>query len=167
MKKNTWAIGALAITILIASCRKEDVRQENAAQNTVAVQAGNTSSWRSLGWESSRGENLATNFSRVLDSSITANVAKNGLVLVYKKSDLGIQSLPFQEKETNAYWYYQISKGTLRINSDNYGSEQNLSKQSFAYFVVTPEKLSELEAQGKSRFDLLQLSYEQAASLLK
>jgi hypothetical protein len=151
--------------LLIASCRKEDIQAKNTTNNLSAV--SNTAQWKSLSnWSSSKNEEITTYFSKVSDSSITSNVVNAGFVLVFKKNGSDIQSLPFQEKSSKTYWYYQVSKGSLRINSDN-NAGQNLNTQSFAYFIISPEKLSALEASGKTRPDLLQLSYEQAEVLLK
>jgi hypothetical protein len=151
--------------LLIAACKKEDVRPTNSVKNLLAI--SKTSQWQSFNnWSSAKADNVTTYFSKVSDSSITSNVVNAGLVLVYKKAGNDIQSLPFKEKDSKTYWYYQVSKGSVRINSDN-NAGQNLNAQSFSYFVISFEKLSSLEASGKTKFDLLQLSYEQAAALLK
>lgn len=165
MKKNTFVILSLGVTLLIASCKKEDV-PANRSANQTSVSVSTTSQWRALSWSSSKDENITTYSSKISDSSINNNIASSGLVLVFKKDNAGVESLPFQEKSSNAYWYYQVANGSVRINSDS-KSEQNLSGQSFSYFIITPEKLSALEAQGKTKVDLMQLSYEQAVALLK
>lgn len=162
MKKSTLAILGLGIILLIASCKKEDV-QTNTSTNTVSASAS-TSQWKSLGWTNSTSANTTTYFSKISDSSITSNVVSGGLVLVFKKNGSAIQSLPVQDN--NTYWYYQVSNGSVRVNGDN-GSEENVKAQLFSYFVITPEKLSSLQAQGKSKIDLMQLSYDQAVALLK
>ena len=100
------------------------------------------------------------------DSSVTADIVSNGLVLVYKKSGNDIESLPFQDRSSKVYWYYQVSKGSIRISGNNAAS-QNVSGQSFSYFVLTPEKIAALQSNGKTKLDLMQLSYDQAAALLK
>jgi hypothetical protein len=124
------------------------------------------SGWNSLSnWSALKTDSVTTYFSSVSDTAINADVAGSGLVLVYKKNGKDIQALPFQENGT--YWYYQISKGSLRINGDNSGSKQNFSGQTFAYFVLTPQQLSDLQIKGKTKFDLMQLSYNQALVLFK
>jgi hypothetical protein len=165
MKKNTFVMLSLGVTLLIASCKKEDV-PANASPNQASTSVTNTAQWKSLSWTSSKDENLITYSSKISDSSINNNIAASGLVLVFKKSSTGIESLPFQEKQSNIYWYYQVANGSVRINSDS-KSDQNLNDQSFSYFIITPEKLSALETQGKTKVDLLQLSYEEAVALLK
>jgi len=166
MKHYKLPLLGFALVLLIASCRKEDVRQTNEVDSITSGTA-TKAQWNSFGtWENSKAENVTTYYSKVADSSITTDVVNAGMVLVYKKSGNEIQSLPFQEKGSKTYWYYQASKGSVRINSDN-NDGQNLSAQSFTYYIVTPQQLSNLEANGKTKFDLLQMSFEQAASLLK
>lgn len=165
MKNFKLPFLGLALALLIISCKKEDVQQPGASQ--VSPSKVSSASWNSLNnWSSTSSDNTTTFFAKLSDSSITANVVSEGMVLVYKKSGNDIQSLPFQEKDGKTYWYYQVSNGSLRVNSDN-NSGQNLSAQSFSYFVITPQQLSDLEAQGKTKIDLLQLSYDQATALLK
>jgi hypothetical protein len=165
MKKNIFLTLGLGVTLLIASCKKEDV-PASASANQTAASVNNTAQWRSLNWTSSKDENITTYSSKISDSSINNNIAASGLVLVFKKDNAGVESLPFQEKSSNAYWYYQVANGSVRINSDS-KSEQNLNSQSFSYFIISPEKLSSLETQGKTKVDLMQLSYEEAVGLLK
>jgi hypothetical protein len=164
MKNHKFAFLGFGLMLLIASCRKEDIHAKNEPDNLSAV---SNTAWKSLGnWSSSTTEDVTTYFSKVSDSVITGNVVSAGFVLVFKKTGSDIQSLPFQEKDSKAYWYYQVSKESIQINCIN-NAGQNLNGQSFSYFIITPEKLSALEANGKTRLDLLQLSYEQAVVLLK
>jgi hypothetical protein len=165
MKSYKLPILGIGLMLLIASCKKEDVRQTNATAN--ASGASSKTQWSSISaWGNSTTENVSTYFSKLTDSSITGEVVNNGLVLVYKKTGSDIQLLPFQEKDGNTYWYYQVAKGSIRINSNN-NDGQNLTASTFTYFVVTPQQLSNLEAKGKTKFDLLQLSLDDATSLLK
>lgn len=152
--------------LLIISCKKEDVQKTATANNSLSNINLKSSQWNSLSnWSSSKTENITTYFSTLSDSAITAEVANAGLVLVYKKNGNDIQSLPFQEKDSKIYWYYQVSKGSIRISSDN-SDGQNLGSYSFSYFIFTPQQISFLEAKGKTKLNLLQLSYGQAASIL-
>jgi len=163
MKNYQVSLFGFALMLLIASCKKEDVQVKNTAASTVS----STSQWKSLtNWSNSGSDNQATVSSKISDSTITSNVAAGGLVLVFKKSGTDVQSLPFQQDNSKTFWYYQVSKGSVQINVDD-NSADNLNSQSFSYFVITPEKLSSLVANGKTRLDLLQLTYEQAAALLK
>ena len=164
MKNYKFSIWGLALMLIITSCKKEDVQKTNDADQT--SNTAKFKEWNFLNsWNSSATENITTYFSKITDSAITNDVARSGLVLVYKKSAEDIQSLPSHEKDTKAYWYYQVSKGSIRINIDN-NDGQNLSQQSFSYIIITPQQLSILEENGKSKFDLMQLSYDQASSLL-
>ena len=151
--------------LLMVSCRKEDVRQTSAQNASQNISKG--LQWSSLSdWSNVKTESVTTYFSKFSDSAVTADVASAGLVLVFKKNENSIESLPFQEKDGKTFWYYQVSKNAIRINSDDSNGE-NLDRQSFSYIIITPQKLSALEANGKTRSDLLQLSYEQAVALLK
>src|SRR5215213_5565606 len=166
MKNHKLPILGLALSFVIFSCKKEDIQKPDAKdQATASVSVSKTAIWNSLGnWASSTTENGTTYFSKIIDSTITSEVVESGLILVYKKSGNSIQALPFQEKDSKIYWYYQVSKGQVRINSDS-NAGLNLNQESFSYFIATPQQLSSLEASGKSKFDLMQFSYEQAASL--
>jgi hypothetical protein len=165
MKNYKLPFLGFAFVLLIASCKKEDIKAKNTSDNLPIV--SNAVQWKSLNdWSSSKGEDVTTYFSKVLDSSIKSSVVNEGFVLVFKKTGSDSQSLPFQEKDSKTYWYYQVSNGSIRINSDN-NAGQNLNVQLFSYFVIPPEKLTALEASGKTKLNLLQLSYEQAEALLK
>lgn len=166
MKNYKFPFMGFTLLLLIASCKKEDVRQ-TTSNDVSSATVSKTSQWNTLSnWSNSSTENVTTYFSKMTDSTVTSDVVNAGLVLVYKKSGSEIQALPFQEKDSKTYWYYQVSKGSIRINSDN-NDGQTLSAQAFSYIVFSPQQLSKLEASGKSKFDLLQLSYDQATSLLK
>jgi hypothetical protein len=163
MKNYQVSLFGVALMVLVVSCKKEDVQAKNTATSTVS----STIQWKSLkNWSSTGSDSQATLSSKVSDSSITSSVAAGGLALVFKKNGTDVQSLPFQENDSKTFWYYQISKGSVQINVDN-NSGDNLNSQAFSYFIITPEKLSSLEASGKTKLDLLQLSYEQAVALLK
>jgi hypothetical protein len=165
MKNYKLPLLGLSLVVLIASCKKEDVQAKNPDKNLSAV--SNTIQWRSLSdWSGLKAEDVTTYFSKISDSAITSSVVNSGFVLVFKKNGSDIKSLPFQEQNSNTYWYYQVSNGALRINSEN-NVGQNLITQSFSYFVIPPDKLSALEASGKTKMDLLQLSFEEAKTLLK
>ncbi len=163
MKNYRLSLAAFTFILVVASCRKQDVKADMPA----ASENAKVSKWAAPGnWSSSKGDNTTTYFSKISDSSVTADVVNEGFVLVFKKNGNDIQSLPLQESNNQTYWYYQVSKGAIRINSDN-NNGQTLNQQSFSYFVITPQQLSNLEASGKTKLELLQLSYEQAEALLK
>jgi hypothetical protein len=168
MKKKIFAVVGISAMIFASSCKKTDVSQDLASSNQTASAAAAAQTWTSLSsWTSAKQEKYTSNSATIQNANITDAVVKNGLVLVFKKSGSEIKSLPFQDKAANASWYYQIANGSITINSDNYGAAQNLNSQSFAYFIVTAEKLADLQAKGKSEIDLLALSYQDAAAILK
>jgi hypothetical protein len=165
MKNYKLPVLGFSLVLLMVSCKKEDVRQPSTQDASKNISKG--LQWNSLSdWSNLQTESVTTYFAKFSDTTITADVASAGLVLVFKKNENSIGSLPFQETDGKTYWYYQVSKNAIRINIDNSNGE-NLNQQSFSYFVITPQKLSALEANGKTRYDLLQLSYEQAITLLK
>jgi len=167
MKNYKLPVLGLVLILIIVSCRKEDIQKTNAESQAISSSGSiQTTKWTSINnWSLSTTENVATYFSKMSDTLIANEVAKSGLVLVYMKTGNEIQSLPFEEKDTKTFWYYQVSKGSIRINSDN-NDGQKLNQHSFSYLIITPQQLSTLEARGKTKFDLMQLSYEQAASVL-
>ena len=164
MKLFKIAFSILCIALL-ASCKKEDVAA-NTSANKASASVSGTAQWRSLNWTNSKDDSITTYSSKISDSSINENIASTGLVLVFKKNNSTVESLPAQDKDLNTYWYYQVANGAVTINGDS-KSDQNMSGQSFSYFVITFEKLSALEAQGKTKGDLLQLTYDEAVALLK
>lgn len=169
MKNYRLPLAGFAIVLLIASCKKQDVQLNSASKTTAisSVGATKTSGWNSLtNWSSAKNGNTTTYFSTISDTAITADVAKSGLVLVYTKNGSAVQSLPFQDKSTNTNWYYQVSKGSVRINGDNNAS-QNFSGQNFSYLVLTSQQLSSLQEKGKTKLDLMQMPYDQIQPLLK
>src|SRR5205809_1139513 len=92
------------------------------------------------------------------------------LVLVYKKSGSTVTALPYEEQAATGsyFWYYQVASGSLSITADAYdGAKTPSADQSFKYFVVSADKLAELEAQGHSKAELMKLTYENAAAILK
>lgn len=167
MKNYKLLLMGFALVLLITSCKKEDVKQLNTAAPTSASAANG--SWNSLNnWSTIKtDDSTVTHFSQIQDTAINAAVAQSGLVLVFKKEGEIIQSLPFQNKSTGTYWYYQISRGALRIDGSTSVSQGDFNGQNFSYFVFTPEQISNLEAKGKTKLELMQLTYDQALSVLK
>jgi hypothetical protein len=163
MKNFKLPVLISGLMLLAASCRKDDFKSEIPA--VPAEQNVTTEKWTALGnWSSSQAEKTTTYFTSIPDSAITADIAKAGMVLVYKKVGATVQSLPLQDG--NVSWHYQVSNGSIRINSEN-NIESNLSEALFSYFVITPGKLTQLEAAGKTKLDLLDLPYDQAVAILK
>lgn len=167
MKNYKLPLVGFALVLFVSSCKKEDVRQANTPNSPSSSSV--SGAWNSLNnWSTIKANDSATTyFSQITDTAISAAVAKSGLVLVFKKDGEAIQSLPLLDKSTGTYWYYQVSKGALRIDGNIAGSQGNFNGQSFSYFVLSPEQISNLEGKGKTKFDLMQSTYAQAVALFK
>ena len=168
MKKHRFFILGLSAAMLFTACRKNDVQvPETASEKTEAA----VNSFRTLStWESQPEENYTVNSTSIADAGITASVASKGLVLVYKKTAKGVEALPQEEQATGGsyFWYYQVSEGQVSILADTYGKAAKPGNgESFAYFVIPAEKLDQLEAAGHPKSELMTLTYENAAALLK
>lgn len=162
---------ALGLVLLATSCKKTDLQHPSlpAAPTATAVAPAKASGWKNLtNWTSVKGNQFTTFATRVSDSSITADVAHNGLVLAFAKNGNSIQALPFQEKDARgAYWYYQVANGKILVNCDSYINTQPASATGLRYFVFSASRLKTLEAQGYSKIKLMQLTYEDLSSLVK
>jgi hypothetical protein len=170
MNKHKILVAILgAAAIAFASCKKTDVQHDAIQKSNLTPSV--TAQWKSLNNWSSQSEEKYTVYSNaVTDTNITSSIASKGLVLAYKKTSSSIVALPSNEKESNSsyFWYYQISDGNIVFSADAYGqAEKPGVNQAFAYFVISPEKLQVLEAKGYSKAQLMKLSYENAAALLK
>lgn len=166
MKNYKLPLMGFAIVLSVISCRKEDIQQNSLKITSTSTAAG---SWKSFtNWSTVKAnDSITTSFSQVSDTAINSAVANSGLVLVFKKVGSSIQALPYQDKSDGTYWYYQISKGFLRINGNNNAIQHNSDGQTFSYFIFTPEKIAALKEKGKTAIDLMQLTYEQALALFK
>jgi hypothetical protein len=172
MKKLKLPILGLGLLLAAVSCKKTDVLPTDSSAvtaKTASIQSAPVSSeWKTLAnWSSASKDKFTAFNTKISDSSISNAVTSNGLVLVFKKDGNTINSLPYQDKTSNSYWYYQISAGTVQINCDSYSTNQSVSNQSFTYFVLSPSQVKDLETKGHSKMDLMQLTYDNAASLLK
>jgi hypothetical protein len=168
MKKHTFAAAALSVILLATSCKKNDVQSPTAAGTTTTDAVA--SSWKTVSnWSKESAEGYAVYSSNIQDSAITASVAADGLVLVYKNGTSGAIALPAEEKATGKsyFWYYQVSEGSLLINADAYGSATSPAGQTIKYYVLSADQLSSLEAKGYSKAELMKLSYETASAILK
>ncbi len=161
MNKHKLFIAGLSVLLFAASCKKTDVSPTKEKQNVATA-----SDWKSAAdWTSSKEEKYIVNSSKFQDNSISSAIIENGLVLVYMKNASLIEALPSQQKDI--YWYYQVSENTIEINADVYGTDELENKTNFKYFVLTEERLKSLEEKGHSRSELMGLTYEDAATLLK
>jgi hypothetical protein len=180
MKNVKLPILGLSLILIVASCKKDDFK-DSSTDTTGAILASNADSlsWIAASqWQKSDQETFSVHYFTIADSSITADVADNGLVLVFKKAGNNINTLPFEEASTNEggnvtstnanYWYHQVSEGSLLISYDVYKAPVNPDNaNSFQYFVITPEKLESLQNNGYTAEKLMNLNYKEAAALLK
>lgn len=174
MNKHKLSILGFALLVLMASCKKMDTpfQPAQAATTTAAATAAPQASttWAAIGsWNATKAEKYTTYNSTIQDKGITADVIKSGLVLVYKKDGEAVHSLPYEQKgSADQYWYYQTSEGAITINVDAYGTAQTISNDAtIRYFIVSEQQIKDFVATGKTKLDLLNLSYDAAAELFK
>jgi hypothetical protein len=169
MNKHKILAAVFGAAIVFTACKKTDVQRE-AAQNQVSATT-TAAQWKPLNnWTSQSQEKYTVYSNTVEDKNISSAIASKGLVLAYKKTSSSVVALPTDEKGSNGsyFWYYQISDGAIVFSADAYGTAKTPgADQSFAYFIVSPEKLNELQEKGYSKAELMKLSYENAAALLK
>jgi hypothetical protein len=159
MNKQKCFMLALCVALLATSCRKQDFMYEQPAAAA--------SEWKSISAWSAATEGSNTTYSAAInDKGITADVVANGLVLVFMKTANGVESLPFQQ-QGNTFWYYQVAENNIEMNAGVTGNAKPEGQPSFAYFILTAEKLKSLEEKGHSAASLMSLTYENAAALLK
>jgi hypothetical protein len=185
MKILQLTFTASVLLLCATSCKKTDFQDElpQEAQITSAALADSTSSssasidisketgWYSATtWEVEKQEDFSIFYINVPDAAITSEVVDNGLVLLFKNDRSSLSSLPVEEnsKSESRYWYHQVTEGNIMISVDSYGAALSPDASSnFKYFILTPEKLQELEAQGQTVESLMNLSYQEASALLK
>jgi len=166
---NKLIIFGLSLATLATSCRKTDAAYEANTEAINQVIAPVKAEWTAVpSWSTNKQEKFTIFNGTIADQNITDAVAGKGLVLAFKKNGSSIQSLPVQEKgASDAYWYYQVSKGEISFACDNYSGEPNLQNNSFSYFILSESQLADLEKKGYSQIQLLQLSYEETKAVLK
>ncbi|HEX2532274.1 MAG TPA: hypothetical protein VHK69_00985 [Chitinophagaceae bacterium] len=165
----------LCTLLLAASCNKNDVQQQDPEQPQMEMQAGSfekiisSSDWQALGWKSKKTEGSAYFTTVLKDDRLNGDVLSEGLLLVYKKNSVSVETLPFDENSaTFSYnWYYQASEGSLQISSASSASApEPSSANSFRYFIISPDQLRQLETEGHSRVELMNLTYNNAVTVL-
>jgi hypothetical protein len=166
MNKHKLAITAFAVITLIATaCKKNDLKHQPAEPKAPETAVA-TSQWRTVSsWSNSKQDAFTVYSGKIEDNNITSDVVSKGLVLVYKSNGANILTLPAEDKGSNNYWYYQVSKGSVVITSDVYGAGFDQAS-TFQYFILTKEKVAELEAQGYSKAKLMSLSHAEASQLI-
>lgn len=163
MNKRSLLILTLAASVFATSCKKQD---SLTSENTATALAPE---WKSAGkWTAATTDDATVYSSTITDKALTSPIVENGLVLVYMKTASGVQSLPYQETGTSGtYWYYQVSQNGIELNAETKGQVSVEDNKNFNYFIVSAEKLKTLEAQGHTQMELMSLTYENAAALLK
>ena len=169
MKKHKILLAFFGAALVFASCKKSDI-QPPVSQQMKSVTASGPQ-WKSLSNWAAQSEDKYTVYSNVVaDSNITSSVASKGLVLAFKKTANSIVALPYDEKTSNGsyFWYYQISSSNIVFSAEAFdNAKQPSAELGFAYFIISPEKLNDLEAKGYSRAQLMKLSYDNVATLVK
>jgi len=172
MKNRHLPLLGLGLAIFAISCKKADVQNDNAAskdQSGLAANNAVVSNWKTVdSWQTIAGKNSTTYQSKIEDAAITADVASNGLVLVYANNGKTIESLPFEQKmgALTYSWYYEVSEGMVNVSSAVRGSGGAAVNQSVRYFVLTPQQLDDMQAKGISRSDLMDMSYQQVVQTI-
>ena len=152
MKKILFLI--LISLVAFASCKKEDVKNASA-QSSKTIDA--ISNWRTIeSWVSS-GNGYEGSIS---DSTISSDIASNGLVLVYAKSNTTNELLPVQIGKTN--FYYQVENGSVQIIANDAAPDKTLQ---FSYVILTKDQLDTLEQKGISSLQLMKMNYQQIREL--
>jgi hypothetical protein len=184
MKTLKLPILGFALVLTAASCKKSDFKEDGSvAPSTTAssINEADTVGWKPAAiWETADQETFSVHYFTIEDATITNDVADNGLVLLFKRNGNAINSLPFEEGDTHdgmnadaensqsKYWYHQVAAGNLLVSCDAYGNDKTPDgASSFKYFVITPQMLQRLEADGYTTEKLMNLNYAEAASLLK
>ena len=172
MKSLKPSIFGMFLLISVVGCKKNDFKDELVNENllTTATQAKDAAGWASLNkWEFASQEDFSVFYTTIQDAQLTAEVADNGLVLVFKKDGTSVSALPVEEKTKSEshYWYHQITEGKILISVDTYGTSiAPDAAKAFKYFIITPEKLAQLTTTGHSLDQLMNLNHQEAASLL-
>ena len=166
MNKHKILTAVLGTALIVVACKKADLQNEFFPKTSSSA-----SEWKSLtDWSSQSEENYTVYTTTIEDKTITSDIASQGLVLAYKKTSGSTVALPCDEKGSNGsyFWYYQISDGNIVFSADAYGKTNKPGRdQGFAYYIISPDKLNDLQTKGYSKAQLMKLTYEEASKLLK
>ena len=186
MKILKLTFTACILLVVAIGCKKTDFADELpqdpqaasavfadslALSSTGPIDISKEKGWiSSAAWEVEKQEDFSIYYINVEDVAITPDVVDNGLVLLFKNDNASLSALPVEEdaKTSSRYWYHQVTEGNIMISVDSYGAAVAPDASSnFKYFILSPEKLKELEGKGQSIDFLMNLTYQQAAALLK
>jgi len=172
MKILQPSLSVMLLFVFAVGCRKNDFysEMEQPAVTEVAAAKATAQDWQTTAkWNVANQEDFSVFYTSLKDENLTADVIDNGLVLVFKKNGNAVSALPVEEgaKSASKYWYHQVTEGNILISVDTYGSKAAPdAASSFKYFIITPKKLSDLQAKGQTIDKLMNLTLEQAASIL-
>lgn len=167
MKILVLGLGLLAF----ASCKKNEVtpalsETETPAPAAAPASTSRLSAWQALSsWDAAKSNGSVAGI--IKDAAITADIANEGLVLVFAKKGSIEQSLPYMQSG-DVFWSYQVEEGTIIITADGANDRAAIdTDQQFQYIVLSKEQLDALDAKGQSRSILINLSYQTAVSLFQ
>lgn len=167
MKALKYFVVSAAMFSLVA-CSKSDMQSPIGSGETEVVSTTGSSlaTWSSV---PNLGKGTDVAFAgEIKNSAISSEVVESGMVLVFGKANNQIQSLPFQENNTNLrYWYYHVSEGSVLIQASAATKNAEVSNpQDFAVVVLKADQLEQLEADGTTRDMLMGMSLEQLSTVL-
>lgn len=156
MKKTI--LSGLIILLAFASCKKDfEETMTTAPTESAVARSQATNNWKTMkNWVESGGNYEAS----ITDSTITAAVLSDGLVLLYINSG-SIQLLPADVENTS--FYYQAEEGSIRITANTTVE----AGPAFSYVIFTKEELDKLEEKGVAKAALLKMDYQQAVDSKK
>ena len=172
MKKLQAPVAGLLLLLAVSSCKKElNENQAPEIQETEAVSMNSkTSALVESGWETATDwtaveqSNYSVYYTTFKSDNITADVADNGLIRVFKADEKGNTiSLPFEETKGSQklYWYYQVTEGNIMVAVDVYGGKADpTTSAQFKNVVFSQEAIGSFESKGINKADLMMKSYE-------
>ncbi len=172
MKILKPSLSVLLLFVFAVSCKKNDFYSEMEEQpaTVLAATKATAQDWQTTAkWNVANQEDFSVFYTNFKNENLTADVIDNGLVLVFKKDGNSVSALPIEEgaKSNSKYWYHQVTEGNILISVDTYGGNTAPdAASSFKYFIITPQKLSDLQANGQTIDKLMNLTFAQAASIL-
>lgn len=169
MKNTTYALLCMGL-LFFASCKKNDLDKETnpetAIENiaTPASQPSKISAWNTISnWDENTSNSSVLYNGTINNAALTTETLNDGLVLVFAKNANSFMSLPVQTSDV--YWYYQVSEGKIVITGK--GANNSSKNLNFSYVIISKSQLDALEIKGKSKSDLINLSFQQAQELFK
>lgn len=173
MKKLQAPVAGLLLLLAVSSCKK-DLNETQAPEfqetEAVSISSDNSSNLVESGWETGSDwtaveqPNYSVYYTNFKSDAITADVADNGLIRVFKADEQGKSiALPFEETKGSQrlYWYYQVTEGNIMVAVDVYGDKSNPTTSAmFKNLVFSQEAISDFESKGNSKADLMRKSYE-------